>query len=168
LNRVHGVKYATVNVVFRDVGGFRELLFIKRRVNPFDPWSGDVGFPGGGSKESENPVETALRETWEEVGIHPSMLEVLGVYGFEKTSIIPSLRIAIVLSKLRVNDIKLNPAWDEVSEAFWIRLNDVMGPIKIFHPFKGVIVEAYIAGRYIIWGFTKRVLRKILPILKQL
>ena len=36
-------------------------------------------FPGGLCEEEESPIEAALRETWEELGIKPSLIDVLGV-----------------------------------------------------------------------------------------
>lgn len=46
-----------------------KLLFIKRRVNPKDTWSGQMAFPGGRQDPFETDMETAYRETMEEVGI---------------------------------------------------------------------------------------------------
>jgi 8-oxo-dGTP pyrophosphatase MutT (NUDIX family) len=40
--------------------------------------SNQLSFPGGRREEEESPTETALRETHEEVGIHPSEIEILG------------------------------------------------------------------------------------------
>lgn len=39
---------------------------------------GEVCFPGGRMEPEETPVETALRETWEELSIPPEDIEVLG------------------------------------------------------------------------------------------
>ena len=39
--------------------------------------SGEVCFPGGRRERGERPVETALRETWEEIGIPPEEIEIL-------------------------------------------------------------------------------------------
>jgi 8-oxo-dGTP pyrophosphatase MutT (NUDIX family) len=39
---------------------------------------GEISFPGGLQEPGEEPVDTALRETFEEVGIEPSSAEVLG------------------------------------------------------------------------------------------
>eukprot|EP00736_Rhodelphis_marinus_P010101 Rmarinus@m.22815 len=54
-------------------GGFEnvEALFIRRTIKKGDPWSGQVAFPGGFGESGESPdgVETAVRETAEEVGI---------------------------------------------------------------------------------------------------
>lgn len=47
-----------------------ELLFIRRAQHPRDPWSGHLSFPGGRQDDSDpDALATALRETWEEVGL---------------------------------------------------------------------------------------------------
>ena len=38
---------------------------------------GEVCVPGGRRERGERPVETALRETWEEIGIPPEEIEIL-------------------------------------------------------------------------------------------
>jgi 8-oxo-dGTP pyrophosphatase MutT (NUDIX family) len=56
-----------------------ELLFIRRTKVDDDQHSGQVAFPGGrADKEDKNPVETALRETQEEIGVQESAIEILG------------------------------------------------------------------------------------------
>ena len=40
--------------------------------------AGQVAFPGGKIESGETPVDTALRETWEEIGVPPEKIEVLG------------------------------------------------------------------------------------------
>jgi 8-oxo-dGTP pyrophosphatase MutT (NUDIX family) len=40
--------------------------------------SGQVSFPGGKNELNETPVEAALREANEELGIEPSTIEILG------------------------------------------------------------------------------------------
>ncbi len=170
MNRVKDSRrYAAVNIVLRDVRGKRELLFIKRRVNPFDPWSGDVGFPGGGLEPGEDYVEAALRETEEEVGVKRHYLDVIGVLGVEHTLIMPWLKIGVIVSKLKVKDLVINPLWSEVEEVFWASIDGIVGPVRLFHSFKGVSVNAYIVkDKYIVWGFTKRVLDKYLDIIKRI
>lgn len=47
-----------------------ECLFIKRVTRSGDRWSGDVALPGGKAElEDESGQYTAMRETWEEVGL---------------------------------------------------------------------------------------------------
>jgi 8-oxo-dGTP pyrophosphatase MutT (NUDIX family) len=50
--------------------GDPEILFIKRAASNKDHWTSHVAFPGGRKDpEDEDDCETAIRETWEEVGI---------------------------------------------------------------------------------------------------
>jgi len=65
-------KRASVAAVLRHNKNDRslELLFIKRAVNPRDRWSGDVALPGGRQEMGETDLDTAIRETREEVGLN--------------------------------------------------------------------------------------------------
>ncbi len=55
------------------------ILFIRRTAVPGDFHSGQVAFPGGSQDlEDKNSVETALRETCEEIGVEQENIEVLG------------------------------------------------------------------------------------------
>jgi 8-oxo-dGTP pyrophosphatase MutT (NUDIX family) len=64
---------AAVAVVLREAPGPAspelELLFIRRAEHERDPWSGQVGFPGGRSEPGERLLDTAIRETAEETGL---------------------------------------------------------------------------------------------------
>jgi 8-oxo-dGTP pyrophosphatase MutT (NUDIX family) len=47
-----------------------ELLFIRRAEHEADPWSGQMGFPGGRAEAGDTDLkQTAIRETLEEIGI---------------------------------------------------------------------------------------------------
>ncbi len=54
-----------------------KLIMIMRSKN-LKRSAGHIAFPGGIREENETPVETAIRETEEELGIHPEKIEVLG------------------------------------------------------------------------------------------
>ena len=63
---------AAVALVLRDgaTGPGLELLFIRRAEAERDPWSGQIGFPGGRSEPGDHSAEaTAERETFEETGL---------------------------------------------------------------------------------------------------
>ena len=47
-----------------------EIIFIERAFHATDPWSGQMAFPGGRCEPRDlNPLETACRETQEEIGV---------------------------------------------------------------------------------------------------
>jgi 8-oxo-dGTP pyrophosphatase MutT (NUDIX family) len=58
--------------------GEYHLLFTKR-TNHLLHHSGEISFPGGALNPEEEPEQGALRETWEEVGIPPTHVEILGL-----------------------------------------------------------------------------------------
>ena len=62
---------AAVALVFRDAADAGlELLFIRRAEHERDPWSGQIGFPGGRAEPGDASHDaTAVRETLEETGL---------------------------------------------------------------------------------------------------
>lgn len=53
------------------------VCLIKRPSN-MKHHAGQVALPGGRHEPGETPLETALRETWEEIGITADKIEILG------------------------------------------------------------------------------------------
>jgi 8-oxo-dGTP pyrophosphatase MutT (NUDIX family) len=54
------------------------LVMIKRSIREGDPWSGQMAFPGGHRDGDESLIETAKRETLEEIGVDLSTARLLG------------------------------------------------------------------------------------------
>ena len=54
-------------------------LVLTLRTDDLPTHPGQVSFPGGGVQDDETPVEAAVREGWEEVGIQPKRVEILGL-----------------------------------------------------------------------------------------
>ena len=62
--------YAAVAIVLLLDEVNHELFLIRRTTHPNDPWSGQIGLPGGRHEdEDKNLIQTAIRETHEETNI---------------------------------------------------------------------------------------------------
>ena len=53
-------------------------LLFTRRTDTVENHQGQVSFPGGVMEAGEGPEEAALRETYEEIGVPPQAIQVLG------------------------------------------------------------------------------------------
>ena len=83
---------------------------------------GEVCFPGGRMEPGESPEACALRETWEELGIPPEQMELLGRLDFI------AHRDGFILYPIlgRVNSETLSPGPDEVEEVFLVPLDHLL------------------------------------------
>ncbi|GLQ05730.1 CoA pyrophosphatase [Sneathiella chinensis] len=65
-----------VPIVYRDHG---VSVILTRRATHLNKHAGQISFPGGRAEASDlTPVETALRESHEEIGLQPRNVEVVG------------------------------------------------------------------------------------------
>lgn len=81
--------------------GVPEILYIKRATRATDKWSAHVAFPGGRRDETdEDALYTAMRETWEEVGLDLADRDFLKIGQLDDREITSSLgkRLLMVLS----------------------------------------------------------------------
>lgn len=73
-------KAAVLIVVYADNAGDLNLIFIKRSTQEKDKHSGQISFPGGQKEKEDISLEmTALRETYEEIGLFQNDLTILGM-----------------------------------------------------------------------------------------
>jgi len=62
-------------------------VILNRRTQKVEHHKGEICFPGGRKDRLDKDLtETALRETWEEMGISPGRISVLGVLGKTETT----------------------------------------------------------------------------------
>jgi len=58
-----------------------EVLVLKRKAHPDDPWSGHYAFPGGRRDEGDaSLLDTCIRETYEECGVLLSARDLVKQY----------------------------------------------------------------------------------------
>lgn len=114
-----------VPVVRRDTG--LTILFTQRTDHLYDH-AGQISFPGGRSEaHDESPAATALRETFEEIGLPQSRVEVLGslpeyttVTGYHVTPVVGLVSSPPALSLDAF----------EVAEAFEVPLTFFLDPVN--------------------------------------
>ncbi|HEX2896840.1 MAG TPA: CoA pyrophosphatase [candidate division Zixibacteria bacterium] len=163
------LKAAVLVPVYRNKSG--ELILVMVRRTEGDIHGGQLAFPGGKvSAADRTPLDTALREAEEEIGLKKSNVEILEQLPnvFTQTS---RFDITPFLAKI-VRPEKWIMAEREVAEILEIPVKDLLAPdaygeeIKRFpqwpEPRK---VQFYRVGQYQLWGATYRILS---PILKDL
>lgn len=71
-------RYAAVNILLYPKDGAWHFPLIHRTHNERDRHSGQISLPGGKKDEADaDYLETALRETWEEIGVPVSQIKTL-------------------------------------------------------------------------------------------
>jgi 8-oxo-dGTP pyrophosphatase MutT (NUDIX family) len=154
------VAFAAVASILRDGAEGAELLFIKRAERAGDPWSGDLAFPGG-KREPGDPslLETAIRETHEEVGIvlTPAMMATRLADVQARRS---GHRVAQYVFTLDVPQVTV-AASIEVAATIWVpieRLARMEGAGTYQFVGEGFSVELPCLrfGGFVLWGMTYR------------
>ncbi|TNY19370.1 NUDIX hydrolase domain-like protein, partial [Rhodotorula diobovata] len=113
-----------------------EVLYIKRATRNTDAWSGHVAFPGGRSEPDDESAEfTALRETWEEVGLDLAEKDWISIGQLDDREITTSLgkRLLMILSPFVFLHTSPYPPVPELQEsevasAHWIPLDLLHAP----------------------------------------
>ncbi|XP_063386625.1 mitochondrial coenzyme A diphosphatase NUDT8-like [Cydia fagiglandana] len=130
------------------------LLYTLRSSN-LKNHSGQVSFPGGKADANETNIDTALRETEEEIGIPRDSVYIWGsmprVQGRNK-----NLAINPIVGEIRnfdINKLRENP--DEVEEVFLVPMQAFCDSSNHAHwVWKGMQLPMFLYGRHKIWGIT--------------
>lgn len=162
-----GPKPAAVAIILRENGCGHELLFIERARHPDDPWSGDIGFPGGRrDKRDKDLRQTAERETWEEVGINLGVAAAyLGRLSDVEGANLPVRVACFVYGVIRPVEMVFS---HEVHDAFWFGLEELWSPHRQLpaaavrfgdRPLTAPAIRLH-PSRPLLWGITYRLVRQ--------
>ncbi len=141
------------------------VLFVKRVINPKDPWSGQMGLPGGKRDLKDTTLKgTIMREVKEEVGIDlTENCQFLAVLPTLISPPRPEMKILpFVILLQHEPTVTLNEK--ELEDFVWITLKELSrnrGTVTFwFGEF-----PSYNVGHHVIWGLTYRILEMVLQTL---
>jgi len=143
------------------VHGTQPGILLTKRSARLKAHAGQVAFPGGRIEQSDASVEAAaLREAHEEIGLHPSQVELAGRLPDYATG--TGFSISPVLALLP-EGLVLTPAEDEVESIFILPLSvllDPSAPERRRAQFRGRLREFWVWPHpdHYIWGATAAIL----------
>ena len=155
------LRAAAVLIAVQLLPGGAQVILTKR-ASHLQHHPGQIALPGGKIEADDaGPTAAALREAQEEIGLDPTLVEVLGtlpphetVTGYDVTPVLGLIRAPVVL----------RPQEDEVAEVFSVPLSHVADPARYSvegRMWRGGLRRYYVVpfGPYYIWGATARILR---------
>jgi 8-oxo-dGTP pyrophosphatase MutT (NUDIX family) len=159
---------AAVALVLTESNDGPSLLVIRRAIREGDPWSGQMALPGGRFEtEDGSLLETAMRETQEETGVHTDKTDCLGeLSDLAPTSPgLPPIAVRpFVFGLLEKPLVTLNP---EADRYIWVPLKSLRSSRKRSRvKVRGhhLLVESFLVEGEIIWGMTERIIMLFLDL----
>lgn len=163
---VPGARQAAVALILVPGRDGASALFIRRARHPKDPWSGQIGLPGGGREKSDRSLfHTALRETAEETGVALGQEHLLGELDdlHPRTKTLPDIVVRPFVFALPSRPRLVISA--EVAYPLWLSLSALKnGAGTAFPRSRGrrFQVPCRRVGRHMVWGMTHRILEQLL------
>ena len=159
----HPIHRAAVAAVLRRGDAGTELLFIQRAARHGDPWSGQIAFPGGRTDPDDpSPVDTARRETREELGLELTDGHEMGTLSELDGGRATSRLVLVSAHGFWLNGERpvLTPNY-EVAETLWVPLVELADParhIAYYYPPAGASFPGIELGAedQVLWGLTLR------------
>ena len=99
-------------------------VLLTRRTHTLNNHKGEISFPGGRVDADEGLLEAARREAWEEVGVDPAAVEVVGRLSplstfVSRSFIVPVVGVVAAHPSLVLHEV-------EVDRAFWVPLAELV------------------------------------------
>jgi 8-oxo-dGTP pyrophosphatase MutT (NUDIX family) len=116
---------SAVLLLLADGANGAEVLLTRRSMK-LRNHKGEISFPGGRCDPGESPVETALREAHEEVGLPPTRPNIVGELGHLSTIVSKSYIVPVVATL--DERIDLEPRTMEADRVMWTPVAELTKP----------------------------------------
>lgn len=148
--------------VYGDESGLRLLYTVRTQF--VGRHKGEVSFPGGMCEAEDASCEaTALREAFEEVGVQPHDVQILGT--LDDVEARSEIVITPIVGLLKQARYAFTMQASEVGELLEVPLAHLADPLsRVTHP-RLPDAPAYGFGRQIIWGATARITTNLLALI---
>jgi 8-oxo-dGTP pyrophosphatase MutT (NUDIX family) len=140
-------------------------LLLTRRADHLPHHAGEISFPGGGvDAGDEDDWAAALRETREEIGVEPVLIEHLGQ--LDDCYSIHDYRVSCHVGLLPADlEFILDPG--EIAELIELPLDALSDPLIYHqedwqHKGRNIPVDFFVLKGYEIWGMTAGILKQLL------
>ena len=145
-------------------------ILLTKRSNNLKNHPGQIAFPGGKKDQSDSsPIETALRETQEEVGLNPKNVEIIASLPSHKTATGFVIKPYLGLINQPFSEILRQGEVDEIfTVPYEYILNEKNFSIQT-RKWNGSQRSYYVVpyGPYYVWGATARILLNLSRALSQ-
>jgi len=161
---------AAVLMLFYPKNKMTHLALIVRNSYP-GIHSSQIGFPGGKVEEFDINLEaTALRETHEEVGIHPEKVKIIKT--FSEIYIPPSNFLVAPFMGISHEELFFIPDLEEVKSVLEFSIADFLDEksitkVKMSTSYATDIeVPAFMVEKYVVWGATAMMMSELKETIK--
>ncbi len=163
-------KTAAVMMLFYPKNRKTHLVLIVR--NSYEGvHSGQIAFPGGKFEPKDQTFEnTALRETHEEIGVHPEMMEI--IRAFTNLYIPPSNFMVYPFMGICREEVIFIPDSNEVATIIELPLSEFLSDEIIINTTmttsyaENSVIPAFKVNEHIVWGATAMMLSELKEVLK--
>lgn len=162
-------KTAAVMMLFYPKNGMTHLVLIVRNSYK-GVHSAQIAFPGGKFEEKDQNFEnTALRETYEEVGIRPEIMEI--IRPFTQMYIPPSNFVVHPFLGICREEIVFIPEPTEVAGIIELSLSEFLSEEIITSArmstsyAENIMIPAFKINEHVVWGATAMILSELKDVL---
>lgn len=157
-----GKVYSSVLVIIHFPENIPSVILTKRNPN-LKNHAGEISFPGGKFSPSDKSIlDTALRETYEEISLAVKKKQIIGclnpTYTYTTKILIYPF---IALEEENISDkLKSN---SEVEQIISLPIEKLMGSLSEddYHSSKNFRMYKFLVDDFLIWGATARILKNL-------